>query len=82
MILVRRKIKTRFYLLCSCATTRFPVPVYSSSFHNISVDFLFQAKLESRVSLLEQEVARRPDIDTVAYRYLYAPLHFVRYLII
>ncbi len=33
--------------------------------------------MESRVSLLEQEVAKRPDIDTVSYRYLM--LHFISY---
>ncbi len=31
------------------------------------------------MSLLEQEVAKRPDIDTVAYRYLNALVHIVRY---
>ncbi len=41
--------------------------------------FFFQAKLESRVSLLEQEVAKRPDIDTVAYRYQYRTLRFKPY---
>jgi hypothetical protein len=73
----------RGFISCALVQPQFclclPVYVYSSSFHIIPVVFLFQAKLESRVSLLEQEVAKRPDIDTVAYRYQYRTLRFLRY---